>query len=209
MTTTDRGALFVVSGPSGVGKSTLLKHCMAEFPGIAFSVSATTRQPRTGERDGVDYHFITPERFAELVDADAFIEHATVYDRSYGTLRSTTERAIASGQSLILDIDVQGSAQVRERMPEAVHIFILPPSLEVLERRLRGRETDSDDIIAGRMAQVAQQLDEVGEFDYLVVNDELASAQRTFIGVFAAELARSSRRGSLVAAVRGWAMLRD
>ena len=205
----DPGVLFVVSGPSGVGKSTLLRRCLVEFPEIAFSVSATTRGRRDGERDGVDYHFISRDRFAELVAEDAFIEHATVYDRSYGTLRATTDEAIASGRSLILDIDVQGAAQVRRRMPDAVHLMVLPPSLEVLEKRLRSRGTDSEEVISRRMDQVAQQLQACESFDYLVVNDDLETAQRTFNGIFAAERARCIRLGSVVAAVRLWAMLRD
>ena len=205
----DRGVLFVVSGPSGVGKSTLLRRCLASYPDLSFSVSATTRDPREGEKDGVDYHFVTRERFDILVAEDAFIEHATVYDRSYGTLRSTTDEAMAAGRSLILDIDVQGAAQVRARMQEAVHIMILPPSLEVLEQRLRARGTDSEGIIMRRMDQVAQQLLACDQFDYLVVNDDLDVASRTFNGIFAAEFSRRIRRPSVVAAVRGWAMNED
>jgi len=201
--------LFVVSGPSGVGKSTLLRRCLASYPDLSFSVSATTRDPREGEKDGVDYHFVTRERFDILVAEDAFIEHATVYDRSYGTLRSTTDEAMAAGRSLILDIDVQGAAQVRARMQEAVHIMILPPSLEVLEQRLRARGTDSEGIIMRRMDQVAQQLLACDQFDYLVVNDDLDVASRTFNGIFAAEFSRRIRRPSVVAAVRGWAMNED
>ena len=162
-----------------------------------------------GERDGVDYHFVSRERFDALVAADAFIENATVYDRCYGTLRAPTEEAMAAGRSLILDIDVQGAEQVRQRMPEAIHIMILPPSLAVLERRLRSRDTDSDEVIRRRMAQVAQQVFACEQFDYLVVNDELESAQRTFTGIFAAEFSRRSRLASVVAAVRGWAMNED
>jgi len=209
VTHVDTGVLFVVSGPSGVGKSTLLKHCLSVFPDISFSVSATTRDPRAGEEDGVDYHFVTRSRFDELVREDAFIEHATVYDRSYGTLRSTTRAAIDSGRSLILDIDVQGAAQVRRHMPDAAHIIVVPPNLAVLEERLRRRGTDSDEVINRRMDQVAQQLLACDVFDYVVVNDDLLEAHRTFNGIFAAELARCSRLGSVVAAVRGWAMLRD
>jgi len=204
----DRGVLFVVSGPSGVGKSTLLQHCLDTFPDLAFSVSATTRAPRVGETDGVDYHFVQRERFEALIAGDAFIEHATVYDHSYGTLRETTDDAIRSGQSLILDIDVQGAAQVRTQMPEAVHIMVLPPNLEVLERRLRARGTDSDAVINRRMAQVTEQVQACGHFDYLVINDVLSVAQRTFNGIFDAEFSRRSRRSSVVAAVSGWAMNR-
>lgn len=194
LTRPDRGVLFVVSGPSGVGKSTLLRHAMATVPGLAFSVSATTRAPRPGEKDGVDYHFITNERFAELVQADAFVEHATVYDRSYGTLSEPTEQALARGDSLILDIDVQGAAQVRERLPEAVHLMVLPPSVQALRQRLDARATDSASVIERRMAQVMGQLGALGAFDYLVMNDDLEAAKATFVGVLLAEMHRRSRR---------------
>jgi guanylate kinase len=140
----DRGVLFVVSGPSGVGKSTLVRRALARIPGIGFSVSATTRAPRPGEIDGVHYRFIDPARFRALVDDGAFLEHATVYDRCYGTLAAPTFDAMGQGRSLILDIDAQGAAQVRERLPEAVHVMLLPPALEALEARLRTRGTDDD-----------------------------------------------------------------
>ena len=194
----DRGVLFVVSGPSGVGKSTLLKHAMNLVPGLSFSVSATTRDPRPGEADGVDYHFVGSDRFAELVEADAFLEHATVYDRSYGTLAEPTEQALSRGDSLILDIDVQGADQIRERLPEAVHLMVLPPSVEALRDRLTARATDSDDVIERRMQQVMGQLGALGRFDYLVMNDDLEAAKATFVGILLAETHRRSRRQSWV-----------
>lgn len=194
----DTGALFVVTGPSGVGKSTLVKYAMARIPGLAFSVSATTRAPRAGERDGVDYHFVDRARFDELLAEDAFLEHATVYGRSYGTLRAPTEAALSAGSSLILDIDVQGAEQVRTRMSGAVFVFVLPPSVAALEARLRARATDSEAIIAGRMAGVAEQLAGCGAFDYLVLNDDLQTARATFSAVLLAELSRRVRRGSWV-----------
>jgi guanylate kinase len=157
----DRGVLFVVSGPSGVGKSTLIRRAMARLPWLGFSVSATTRGPRAGEQDGVDYHFLTPGEFRDRVDAGAFLEHATVYDRSYGTLARPTETALAEGRSLLLDIDVQGAEQVKATLPEAVHVFIIPSSLDDLEARLRARGTDDDEVIQRRMALVATQLEGV------------------------------------------------
>ncbi len=194
----DRGVLFVISGPSGVGKSTLLRAAMARIPGLAFSVSATTREPRQGERDGVDYHFMERRQFDELVSEGAFIEHATVYERRYGTLRAPTEAALASGQSLLLDIDVQGAANVRAALPESVHLMILPPSLATLRARLEARGTDSAAIIEGRMGQVAQQLRAIGDYHYLIVNDDLSTAQATFQGVLLAEMRRRERNQSLV-----------
>lgn len=197
----DRGCLFVVSGPSGVGKSTMIQHALDRIPGLGFSVSATTRAPRAGEVDGVQYHFVDPAQFGSLVASGAFLEHAQVYDRSYGTLRSPTEAALASGKSLILDIDVQGAAQLRLAAPDAVLIFLVPPSLDVLERRLRSRNLDSDEVIARRMAQVEQQLAAVDRFDYLVVNEDLHTARAIFEGVLLAELHRRHRRASIVTEV--------
>ena len=194
----DRGVLFVVSGPSGVGKSTLVKRAMQRLPWLSFSVSATTRGPRAGERDGVDYHFLTPGEFRDRVDGGSFLEHATVYDRSYGTLRAPTERALAEGRCLLLDIDVQGAEQVKAAMPEAVHLFVLPPSLQVLEARLRGRGTDPEEVIQRRMAQVATQLRGVLQAHYVVVNDDLEAAQACFEGVLLAETCRQERRASAV-----------
>lgn len=194
----DQGVLFVVTGPSGVGKSTLVKRAMGRIPGLFFSVSATTRARRTGESDGVDYHFLTGERFSELLDQGAFLEHATVYDRSYGTLREPVQRALDDGQSILLDIDMVGALNVRRHMPQAVLVFLAPPSLSVLEARLRGRGTDSEAIIAGRMAQVAAQTVGCDSFDYIVVNDNIEAAHATFEGVLLAEMSRRKCRTSLI-----------
>jgi len=190
----DRGVLFVVSGPSGVGKSTLVRRAMHRIPWLAFSVSATTRAPRQGEQEGIDYHFVSPERFGTLVDDAAFLEHATVYDRRYGTLAEPTEAALAEGRCLLLDIDVQGARQVKERLSDAVHLFVLPPSLEALEARLRARGTDSEQIIARRMEQVALQLQGAEEAHYVVVNDDLEAAHACFEAVLLAEACRRRRR---------------
>jgi len=195
----DEGVLFVVSGPSGVGKSTLVRAAIAAIPGLAFSVSATTRAPREGERDGVDYHFLSRERFDALVAQDAFLEHARVYDRAYGTLEAPTREALSSGRSLVLDIDVQGSCQIRTRWPAAVHILIVPPTLEALESRLMARATERREVVQRRMAQVAEQIGAVAEYDYAVINDDLDTAHRVFQGILLAEMSRVGRRASLVA----------
>ena len=197
-TAPDFGALFVVTGPSGSGKTTLLHEAFARVPGLAFSVSATTRAARTGERNGVDYNFVSDERFDALVERRQLLEWAPVYDRRYGTPRAPVEQALADGKSIVLDIDVQGARQVRAAFPECVSIFILPRSIEVLRERLEARGTDSDDIIASRMTQVMGQLSGCGEFDYLVVNDDLHTAHLCFQGVLLAELQRAERHGSLV-----------
>lgn len=197
----DRGVLFVVTGPSGVGKSTLIRRAMATIPGLGFSVSATTRPPRPGEVEGVDYHFLSPDRFQALVREQAFLEHATVYDRSYGTLRGPIEQALAEGRSILLDIDVKGAEQVRQRMPDATYIFVLPPDVATLERRLRGRATDGEDVIARRMGQVGEQLRGCPSFDYVVVNDVLDTASAAFTGILLAEMSRTARRQHVVGGI--------
>lgn len=199
----DRGLLLVVTGPSGVGKSTLIKRALRRVPGLAFSASATTRKPRAGEVDGVDYRFLDQTAFDGLVAEGAFLEFAQVYDRSYGTLRAPTERAMAAGRSIVLDIDVQGAKQVRDSLPEAVHIFIAPPDIPTLEARLRARNTDDEATICRRMTQVSFQLRGIGAYDYVVVNDDLTVAQTVFEAILLAEMARVSRRVSVVQAFVG------
>lgn len=194
----DRGALFVLSGPSGVGKSTLIRHVMDTVPDVGFSVSATTRGPRAGEEDGVHYHFLTKEDFLQRVGEDAFLEHAEVYGRHYGTLVEPVERALAAGRSILLDIDVQGAEQVKRRMPEAVSVFLLPPSREALEKRLRGRGTDAEEVIARRMAEADEQLAAMASYDFLVVNDHLESAKQVLAGVLLATLSRTALHDGLV-----------
>jgi guanylate kinase len=196
----DRGALFVVTGASGTGKTTLVKEALRILPDMGFSVSMTTRAPRRGEVHGQDYHFVDPEHFTRLVGQSAFLEWAEVYGNRYGTPRAPVEQALDEGRSILLEIDAQGAAQVRAAMPEAVCVFVLPPSVVALEQRLRGRQTDSEEIIARRLRDARQQLERCGEFDYLVVNDDLSAAHDQFQAVLAAELLRRSRHPSLVEA---------
>lgn len=198
-TAPQRGALFVVTGASGTGKTTLVREALSTVPGIGWSVSATTRAPRKGEVNGRDYHFISHEEFQARLADGALLEWAEVYGNSYGTLRAPVEAALAAGQSILLEIDVQGARQVRAAAPEAVLIFVLPPSLSALEARLRRRATDSEEIIARRVAEARHQLEGVGEFDYVVVNDVLASAHDRFQAVLVAELLRRERHPGLVA----------
>lgn len=194
----DRGALFVVSGPSGVGKSTLVKAALATIPALQFSVSATTRPPRPGEQDGVHYHFVAPDTFARWQQEGAFLEHAEVYDQRYGTLRGPTLQALSSGTSLLLDIDVQGARQIREALPEAVHIFVSPPTRESLRERLISRGTDDPQVIERRMNKATEQLRGCGSYDYVVVNDVLEQAHTVFQGILLAELSKTKRRPTLV-----------
>src|ERR1700689_5236632 len=154
----ERGRLYVVSAPSGAGKTSLVKALMEREPRIRFSVSYTTRKPRPNEVPGRDYHFVTMEQFAEMVARDEFLEHAQVFDNYYGTAARAVEPALANGERLLLEIDWQGAAQVRARLPEARSIFILPPSRASLEQRLRARSTDSDAVIQRRLRDAAHDI---------------------------------------------------
>ena len=171
-----RGRLFVIAAASGTGKTSLVKALMKEMPSLAFSVSFTTRKRRPTEQDGRDYHFVTREEFDDMVRRGAFLEHATVFDNSYGTGREQVESALARGQDLLLEIDWQGAAQVRKSLPEAVTIFILPPTRAALEERLRGRGTDSAEVIARRLRDSVTELSHWHEFEYVVVNDVFEQA---------------------------------
>jgi len=171
-----RGRLYVISAPSGAGKTSLVNALMERDPGLTFSVSYTTRKPRPNETDGKDYHFVSAERFLEMVAQHEFLEHASVFDHRYGTAAATVESALAAGERLILEIDWQGASQVRERLKEAQSIFILPPSRRALEDRLRQRSTDSDDVIRRRLKDSVRDLTHWSEFDYAVVNDRFDGA---------------------------------
>jgi guanylate kinase len=165
-----------VAAPSGTGKTTVCRAVVASDPNIRFSISHTTRKPREGERDGVDYHFVSTEEFRRKVDAGEFLEHAEYAGNLYGSSWAALEGPLDAGADLLLEIEVQGAAQVKERLPEAGFVFLLPPSLRVLEDRLRGRGTDSDEVIEHRLALADRELDAIRFFDYAVVNDEVERA---------------------------------
>lgn len=173
-----RGTLFIVSAPSGAGKSSLIKALFDAHPhdNMQLSVSHTTRAMRPGEQDGIHYHFVTGQQFRELIDAGAFFEYAEVFGNFYGTSRQAIERQLAAGMDVFLDIDWQGARQVRQLLPEARGIFILPPSRVELERRLRQRGQDSDAVIAGRMAKAVAEMSHYDEYDYLIVNSDFQTA---------------------------------
>lgn len=170
--TTPRGRLYVIAAPSGAGKTSLVKALLERRPELEVSVSYTTRKPRPNEVDGRDYSFITPERFRELIAADALLEHADVFDNHYGTGRERVERALAAGRDVILEIDWQGARQVRKLFPRMVGIFILPPSLAELRRRLTDRGKDSPEVIERRMASAREEISHVLEFEYIIVNEQ-------------------------------------
>jgi len=170
------GRLYVVAAPSGAGKTSLVKALMEREPRIQFSVSYTTRRPRPNEIPGRDYHFVSHDRFQEMIANHEFLEHAQVFDNCYGTGVRTVKEALSNGEQLLLEIDWQGARQVRSRIPEAVSIFILPPSRAALEQRLKGRSTDSDEVIQRRLRDAAHDLDHWREFDFAVINDRFEQA---------------------------------
>jgi len=198
------GNLFIVSAPSGAGKTSLVRALMERDPDIAFSVSHTTRPPRPGEVDGRDYHFVDAGTFERMIEAGGFLEYARVFDHYYGTARSEVESLLAAGKDVFLDIDWQGARQVRAAWPGTVSIFVLPPSREVLEARLRGRGTDSEEVIARRMAQAVAEAGHYAEYDYLIVNDVFETALADLSAIVHAVRLREPRQ-----ARRHAALLRD
>jgi guanylate kinase len=182
--------LFVITGPSGVGKGTLIERLLQEVPELELSVSATTRPPRNGERDGVHYHFMDEDQFMQHVDEGNFIEHARYASQLYGTPRSEVDPRLAQGRSVVLEIELQGARQIRETVPDAVQVFIAPPSPEDLRRRLEGRGTDSPEQISRRLEVAAEELGARDEFAHVVENDDVERAAHEL-----AELVRSHLRG--------------
>mgnify|MGYP000539585587 CR=1 FL=1 len=171
-----QGTLFVVSAPSGAGKTSLVRELVESLDGIQVSVSHTTRPRREGEVDGVNYHFVDVHGFEAMIERGEFFEHARVFDNYYGTSRPAVQAALAAGQDVILEIDWQGARQVRQQLPDAVSVFILPPSREELERRLSGRGTDEHAVIERRMRDAVSEMAHHDEYDYLVINDDFTTA---------------------------------
>ena len=180
--------VFVITGPSGVGKGTLIRGVMERIPQLELSVSATTRAPRPGERDGVDYHFLSSDQFERHAQAGEFVEHADYAGRRYGTLRSELDRRVAAGAPVVLEIEVQGARQVRAAMPSAVQVFIAPPSLAALRTRLIGRGTDGNEEVERRLAVAEHELAARDEFAHVVVNDRLEDALTELVAIIAGEL---------------------
>ena len=185
--------VFIISAPSGSGKSTLVSRLLAHVPGLMFSVSYTTRKPRGAEVDGQSYHFVAREEFEEMLARGEFLEWAQVFGNYYGTHCGILEKARAYQMDLVLDIDVQGARQLKEKIPEAVTVFILAPSRQVLEQRLRARCEDRDDVIARRLREAAEEIRNYADYDYVLINRELAEAEATLSAIVRAERARRSR----------------
>lgn len=193
MSSRHRGRLFIVSAPSGTGKTTLVERLVHDVPDLSMSRSFTSRAPRPGETDGVDYNFISRDRFEAMIASGELLEWADVFGNLYGTSRAQTERVLAEGSDLVLVIDVQGARQVRDRTSDLVSIFVLPPSFQVLEDRLRRRSKDSETAIERRLAVARSEVDAVVDYDYVVVNDDIESAVGRLAAIVTAERARRPR----------------
>ncbi|MBS1855954.1 MAG: guanylate kinase [Acidobacteria bacterium] len=185
--------VFIISAPSGSGKSTLVRSLMTNVPGLKFSISYTTREKRGAERDGEDYHFVSREAFEAMLERGEFLEWAQVFGNYYGTHRGILDEAAAAGCDVVLDIDVQGARQLKEKIPEAVSVFILAPSRQTLEQRLRARGEDREQVILRRLGNAADEIRKYKDYDYVLINRELAEAEATLAAIVRAERVRRTR----------------
>jgi guanylate kinase len=190
-----RGTLFIVAAPSGAGKSSLVNAVLAKEPGIALSISFTSRAPRPGERHAQHYHFVDKAEFERMIAAGDFFEHALVHGDYKGTARQSVEPQLAAGKDVLLEIDWQGARQVRAKMPECVSVFILPPSRDALETRMRNRGQDSDAVIAQRLAAAREEMSHFDEFDYVIVNEHFDAAAAELRAIFVAQRLRREAQG--------------
>jgi guanylate kinase len=197
-TTEGHGILFVVSSPSGGGKGTLIQRVLKEVPNLSYSVSFTTRAPRNGEVNGREYFFVTLEKFEQMRTANEFLEWAHVHGKLYGTAKQQVVREVAAGRDIILEVDVQGAASLRKLMPDSVSILILPPSFEILKRRLQARGTDSPEELDLRLRNAPAELNDYSAFEYVIINDEVDRAAEQMTAIVHAERARLSRQAARV-----------
>ncbi len=194
----NKGRVYIISGPSGSGKDTLMKKVFEKTPEIAFSISSITRPMRPGEIEGEKYNFISRERFEEMIANDELLEHNVFVGNYYGTPKAPVVNCIENGQDMLIEVDVNGAVQIREKMPDVVSIFIMPPSLEVLKNRLTGRGTDSAEVIEKRLNEALREIAGAKDYDYIIVNDDLETAANDFVSIMAVDKFKTDRNFKLI-----------
>ena len=194
----NKGGVFIISGPSGSGKDTVMTKLFKKMPELLFSISSITRAMRAGEREGEKYNFITREKFEDMLKNDRLLEHNEFVGNYYGTPREPVERAVANGQDMVIEVDVNGAAQIREKMPEAVSIFIMPPSFAELKRRLSGRGTESEELIQKRLTSALGEIKRAVEYDYIVVNKDIAAAADNIMSVILSSRLKTDRQTKII-----------
>lgn len=198
----NKGILVVVSGFSGAGKGTVMKRLMEKYDGYALSVSATTRKPRPGEEDGREYFFRTRDEFEKLIEEDALLEYARYVENYYGTPRSYVEEQLQAGRNVILEIEIQGAMKIKEKIPEALLVFVTPPTVEELERRLTGRGTETAQVIVDRLARAGEEAEGMGQYDYILVNDTVEECVDHLHQIIVSEHSRVSRNAEFIADIQ-------
>ena len=194
----NKGGVFIISGPSGSGKDTVLAELFRNRPDLLFSISSVTRPMRQGEKEGEKYNYISKEKFLYMIENDMLLEHNVFVDNYYGTPREPVERAVAEGKDIIIEVDVNGAAQIREKLPEAVSIFIMPPSFQELNRRLRGRGTESEELIEKRLNSALGEIKRASEYDYIIVNDNITAAADNILSVILSSSFKTDRQKNII-----------